>query len=117
MLQLKIHDFAPNPAEPTLVSPQPSGSSPTDSPDALPLFFDRRLLLILSIPFRGTVRAFSLRLCGSAYLWLRLSAWSAAQASLSVSNPVSRTVPGGPIRPHSRTIAQEPNRVSTTRMA
>jgi hypothetical protein len=34
----------------------------------------------LSIPFRGTVRAFRLRLCGSASLLLRLSAGSASLA-------------------------------------
>ena len=33
------------PAAPTPVSPQPPGSCPTDSPDAIPLFFDRRPLL------------------------------------------------------------------------
>lgn len=35
----------------------------------------------LSIPSRGTVRAFGLRRCGSAYRLLRLSAWSASLAS------------------------------------
>jgi hypothetical protein len=34
----------------------------------------------LSIPSRGTVRAFGLRRCGSAYRLLRLSAWSASLA-------------------------------------
>ena len=40
----------------------------------------------------------------------------AAQASPSVANPVSRTVPGCPIRPHSRMTAHEPNRVGVTAM-
>lgn len=38
----------------------------------------------------------------------------ASMAAVSVSNHVSRTVPGGPIRPHSRTSAQPSNRTQVT---
>jgi len=47
----------------------------------------------------------------------RRTAAPASTTAPSISNPVSRTVPGCPIRPHSRTTANRSNRVWVTVMA
>ncbi len=68
----------------------------------------------LSIPFRGTVRAFSLWLCGSAYLLLRLSAWSASIAFLPASDLLCplQTPPrySAPIARRPASISEAPER-------